>query len=117
MGRGTHLRCERRGMGRNAPSRDWAEARARHRVGLAISTISVRPEGRLFEDVQKFIRLSRSNGIVLAPFCVHDWRSIPMPIPFAIQKRGDATMQRAEKSIRVNAPAEQVYQYWRNFEN
>jgi uncharacterized membrane protein len=26
-------------------------------------------------------------------------------------------MQRAEKSIRVNAPAEQVYEYWRNFEN
>jgi uncharacterized membrane protein len=26
-------------------------------------------------------------------------------------------MQRAEKSIRVNAPAEKVYQYWRNFEN
>jgi uncharacterized membrane protein len=26
-------------------------------------------------------------------------------------------MQRAEKSIRVNAPAQKVYQYWRNFEN
>jgi uncharacterized membrane protein len=26
-------------------------------------------------------------------------------------------MQRAEKSIRVNAPAETVYQFWRNFEN
>lgn len=26
-------------------------------------------------------------------------------------------MQRAEKSIRVNAPARQVYQFWRNFEN
>lgn len=26
-------------------------------------------------------------------------------------------MQRAEKSIRVNAPAEKVYQFWRNFEN
>jgi len=26
-------------------------------------------------------------------------------------------MQRAEKSIRVNAPAMQVYEYWRNFEN
>ena len=26
-------------------------------------------------------------------------------------------MQRAEKSIRVNAPAQQVYQFWRNFEN
>lgn len=26
-------------------------------------------------------------------------------------------MQRAEKSIRVNAPAAKVYQYWRNFEN
>jgi uncharacterized membrane protein len=26
-------------------------------------------------------------------------------------------MQRAEKSIRVKAPATQVYQYWRNFEN
>jgi uncharacterized membrane protein len=26
-------------------------------------------------------------------------------------------MQRAEKSIRVNAPALKVYEYWRNFEN
>jgi uncharacterized membrane protein len=26
-------------------------------------------------------------------------------------------MQHAEKNIRVNAPAEKVYQYWRNFEN
>ena len=26
-------------------------------------------------------------------------------------------MQRVEKSIRVNAPVEQVYTYWRNFEN
>jgi uncharacterized membrane protein len=26
-------------------------------------------------------------------------------------------MQRVEKSIRVKAPAEQVYRYWRNFEN
>ena len=26
-------------------------------------------------------------------------------------------MQRAEKSIRVNTPAKQVYQFWRNFEN
>jgi len=26
-------------------------------------------------------------------------------------------MQRAEKSIRVNAPVEKVYQFWRNFEN
>ncbi len=26
-------------------------------------------------------------------------------------------MQRAEKSIRVNAPAQKVYQFWRNFEN
>ena len=26
-------------------------------------------------------------------------------------------MQRVEKSIRVNAPVQQVYQYWRNFEN
>ena len=26
-------------------------------------------------------------------------------------------MQRVEKSIRVNAPVEQVYNYWRNFEN
>lgn len=26
-------------------------------------------------------------------------------------------MQRAEKSIRVNAPADKVYQFWRNFEN
>jgi uncharacterized membrane protein len=26
-------------------------------------------------------------------------------------------MQRVEKSIRVNAPASKVYQYWRNFEN
>ena len=26
-------------------------------------------------------------------------------------------MQRAEKTIRVNAPAEKVYQYWRNFQN
>jgi uncharacterized membrane protein len=26
-------------------------------------------------------------------------------------------MQRAEKSIRVNAPATKVYQFWRNFEN
>ena len=26
-------------------------------------------------------------------------------------------MQRAEKSIRVNAPAQTVYQFWRNFEN
>jgi uncharacterized membrane protein len=26
-------------------------------------------------------------------------------------------MQRAEKSIRVNAPADTVYQFWRNFEN
>lgn len=26
-------------------------------------------------------------------------------------------MQRAEKSIRVNAPADQVYRFWRNFEN
>jgi uncharacterized membrane protein len=26
-------------------------------------------------------------------------------------------MQRAERSIRVKAPVEQVYQYWRNFEN
>ena len=26
-------------------------------------------------------------------------------------------MQRAEKSIRVNAPAQQVYQFWRNFGN
>ena len=26
-------------------------------------------------------------------------------------------MQRIEKSIQVNAPAEQVYTYWRNFEN
>lgn len=26
-------------------------------------------------------------------------------------------MQRAEKSIRVQAPAEKVYRYWRNFEN
>jgi uncharacterized membrane protein len=26
-------------------------------------------------------------------------------------------MQRAEKSIRVNAPADRVYQFWRQFEN
>jgi uncharacterized membrane protein len=26
-------------------------------------------------------------------------------------------MQRAEKSIRVNAPSDKVYQFWRNFEN
>ncbi len=26
-------------------------------------------------------------------------------------------MQRIEKSIRVNAPVSQVYQYWKNFEN
>ena len=26
-------------------------------------------------------------------------------------------MQRVEKSIRVNAPVEQVYSYWRNFDN
>ena len=26
-------------------------------------------------------------------------------------------MQRAERSIRVNAPAKKVYEYWRNFEN
>ena len=26
-------------------------------------------------------------------------------------------MQRIEKSIRVNAPVRQVYEYWRNFEN
>lgn len=26
-------------------------------------------------------------------------------------------MQRAEKSIRVNAPADRVYQFWRRFEN
>jgi uncharacterized membrane protein len=26
-------------------------------------------------------------------------------------------MQRAERSIRVRAPVEQVYQFWRNFEN
>jgi uncharacterized membrane protein len=26
-------------------------------------------------------------------------------------------MQRVERSIRVKAPAEQVYQFWRNFEN
>jgi len=26
-------------------------------------------------------------------------------------------MQRAEKSIRVNAPADTVYRFWRNFEN
>ena len=26
-------------------------------------------------------------------------------------------MQRVEKSIRVNAPVERVYEYWRNFEN
>jgi uncharacterized membrane protein len=26
-------------------------------------------------------------------------------------------MQRVEKSIRVNAPVEQVYDYWRNFDN
>ena len=26
-------------------------------------------------------------------------------------------MQRAERSIRVNAPAQTVYQFWRNFEN
>ena len=28
-----------------------------------------------------------------------------------------ASMQRVEKSIRVNAPVAQVYGYWRNFEN
>ena len=26
-------------------------------------------------------------------------------------------MQRAEKSIRVNAPSDKVYQFWRSFEN
>ena len=26
-------------------------------------------------------------------------------------------MQRVEKSVRVHAPASQVYEFWRNFEN
>ena len=30
---------------------------------------------------------------------------------------GGHLMQRAEKSIRVNAPADRVYQFWRDFEN
>src|SRR5436190_19150270 len=101
MGRSTHLRCDRRRMGRNAPSRDLAAARARYRAGLAKSTISFTPESRLFEDVQKFTRLSRSAGIALASLWMHHWRSVPVPIPYAIQKRGDVAMQRAEKSIRV----------------
>jgi uncharacterized membrane protein len=40
-----------------------------------------------------------------------------LPIPRRFPAEVCSIMQRIEKSIRVNAPVEQVYTYWRNFEN
>src|SRR3712207_4883433 len=39
------------------------------------------------------------------------------PVSQSHQAEVQGTMQRVEKSIRVNAPASKVYEYWHNFEN